>query len=134
MPWTEEHLDRIRDRLSMAKRQGVWLSGEDIWVLLDLIRFWHRSTRLVGQNGVARGPLPTIGDGRTQGIAGVIVTCRRQGCGNRRRLAWGDLGLPETTIFVEIGRVRRFRCTGCQGCQVIVSADWPTPKMGLGDN
>ncbi len=53
MPWTEEQLDRIRNRLSLAKRQGVWLSGEDIWVLLDLIRFWRRSTKLTGMDGVA---------------------------------------------------------------------------------
>ena len=130
MPWTEEHLDKLRDRLSLAKRQGVWLSGAEIWVVLDLVQFWRRSTRLAGHNGVARGALPTIAHAKGHGIGGAYIQCRRIGCGNRRRLSFDEIGLPDTAVFVEIGRSRRFRCHRCGGREIIVSADWPRPKMG----
>ena len=132
VPWTDEQLDKLRDRLSLAKRQGAWLSGTEVWVVLDLIRFWRRSTKLTGMDGVAQGALPTIADSKAHGIGGAHIQCGRIGCGNRRRMSWEEIGLPEATVFVEIGRARRFRCHRCSSRDVIVSADWPRPKMGAG--
>ena len=117
--------------MALAKRQGAWVSAVEAGVVLGLIRFWQRATR---QANPADGMLPTIASSRRQGITHVFVECETMGCGNRRRLPFEDLGLPEETVFIEIARKRRFACHRCRRANATVRADWPRAKMGLGSD
>ena len=128
MPWTEEQLNRVRDKMSLAKRQGAWISAFEAGIVLGLIAFWRKATR---QTSPAEGLMPTIGDSLRQRITHVFVDCTTYGCGNTRRLSFDELGLPDETVFVEIPRRKRFVCHRCRGRTVSVRADWPSPDMGL---
>lgn len=128
MSWTEDQLNRVRDKMSLAKRQGAWLTASEVGIVLGLIAFWRRATR---QANPAEGLMPTIGDSRRQRITHVFVDCTTIGCGNTRRLSFDELGLPDETVFVEIPRRKRFTCHRCRGRTVSVRADWPSPRMGL---
>lgn len=129
MSWTEDQLNQVRDKMSLAKRQGVWITASEVDIVLGLIRFWQRATR---QANPAEGLMPTIGDSRRQHQTHVFVDCGALGCGNTRRLSFDDLGLPDETVFVEIARRKRFVCHRCRSRNVSVRVDWPLPRMGSG--
>ena len=119
----------MRDKVSLAKRQGVWLTASELGIVLGLMQFWRRATR---QTSPADGPMPTIGDSKRQRITHLFVDCGTIGCGNTRRLSFDDLGMPDETVFIEIARKKRFVCHQCRGRNVSIRADWPSPTMGLG--
>lgn len=132
MSWTDDQLDSLKRRVAEGKRQGTWLSAAESALVATLIWTIRRLTMSKGWSGVAEGPLPTIGDTRRQGIRAVYVTCDPPtGCGSRRRLLLDDLNLPDSAVFVEIPRLRRFRCVHCGNRKASVMADWPSGLGGL---
>lgn len=135
MSWTEDQINRLRNRMSLAKRAGEWLSAPEINLVLGLIQFWRRATMRSGLMGPAEGLPPTIADTRINGISHVYVTCSNGTCyGHSRRIALNDLKLPggrpvpETATFVDLPNLCRFRCLKCSGRRVSVMADWPSPE------
>ena len=127
MSWTQDQLDKLRDKMSLAKRAGEFITASEVWIVLGLIQFWRRTTVQSGWSGPAEGMLPTIGSVKAQGVRGVIVECRKGECGNRRKLSFDDLKLPDSVVFVEIAKHRSFRCYRCGGGEVLVMADHPSP-------
>ena len=71
--------------------------------------------------------IPTIGQVRPEGLHGVIVECERIGCGNRRKLSFDALGLPDLVVFIEITKHRGFRCHCCGSRKVRIVANHPSP-------
>ena len=74
-------------------------------------------------------PLPTVGDARRQDITHVRV-CRegRFGdvmCWRNAEVSLNAFGLPDGAVFVDIPRLRRFRCQRCRGAQVRMLPSWP---------
>lgn len=132
MSWTDEQLDSLRRRVAEGRRQGTWLSAAESALVGTLIWTVRRLTMSKGWSGVSEGPLPTIGDTRREGITACYISCDPPaGCGSRRRFRLDELALPDSTVFVEIPRVRRFRCIRCGNRTVSVLADWPTGLGGL---
>ena len=132
MSWTDEQLDSLKRRVAEGKRQGTWLSAAESALVSTLIWTVRRLTLSKGWSGVPEGRLPTIADTRRQGISAIYVSCAGpRGCGSRRRLALDELDLPETAIFVEIPKLRRFRCIRCGNREVLVMGDWPSGLGGL---
>ncbi len=44
MSWTEDRLDRLRNKMALAKRQGTWLSVVEAEVVAALITAIRRIT------------------------------------------------------------------------------------------
>ncbi len=131
MSWTEDQINKLRDRMSLAKRAGEWLSVHDARLVLGLIAFWRRMTVSSSFMDPAEGMIPTIGHMKSQGIAGIIVECGQSTCGNRRKLSFDDLGLSDRVVFIEIAKHRGFRCTRCGSRKVTIVANHPNP-LGSG--
>lgn len=127
MAWTQDQIDRLRSSLTLPKRAGTFIPASDVEIVLGLIRFWRRATVQIGWSGPAEGMLPTIGSIKAQGVRGVIVECGRQGCGNRRKLSFDDLRLPDSVVFVEIARHGGFHCYRCGGRNASIVANYPNP-------
>ena len=75
------------------------------------------------------GPLPTIGDTRRHGITHVRVCCEALiggvMCWRMTEVPLDALGLPDEAVFVDIPRLRRFRCRRCGASKVRVLPSWP---------
>lgn len=54
---------------------------------------------------------PTIADLKASGLTGVYSVCRA--CQHSGAVAFDAIGLPDETLFPDIGRARRFRCSAC---------------------
>ncbi len=129
MSWTEDQLERLNKRMIEARRQGAWLSSAEASLVMALIQAIRRLTRATGWSGIPDGSLPTVGEGKRQGISKFTVHCATPQCWTTRRFSFEELGLGDDVVFVEIPRVRRFVCRKCRGRRVTVMADWPS---GLG--
>ena len=68
------------------------------------------------------GPPPTVGQLRSQGVAGFVVTCDR--CRHSSDLMFDAMAIPGDLAFPAIRSARRFVCTGCGGRAVHVMPDW----------
>ncbi len=76
------------------------------------------------------GPPPSIGYLRREnGIEGVRVSCTGLNCGRMQAMTFDELGLPESTLFPEIARRRRWLCTGCGSREVTCMPNWPDPTQ-----
>ena len=109
MSWTEDQINRLRDKMSLAKRAGEWLTAPDVHLVFGLIQFWRRASMRTGWAGPPEGLPPTVGDTRAQGITHFFVTCSNPSCyGHRRRLALDDLRIPggqpvpDKAVFVDL--------------------------------
>lgn len=74
---------------------------------------------------------PTIAHLKAQGLTGVCPLCRVSG--HSGVVAFDVVGLPDRTPFPDIGRARRFRCSGCGARDYAVMPDWQgyrAPGMG----
>lgn len=132
--------DEIREligRMSAAQRQGFHVTPKAISLVLSALRFyaaarsWMARPHADPHDDVPGrkpekydGPLPTIGDSRRSGIVACDVQCAGPDCWHQVGVTFDDLGLPDETVFVDIPRLRRFRCRKCGCRQVRVSPDW----------
>jgi hypothetical protein len=57
-------------------------------------------------------------------VAGVWVSCTRDGCKRSVALGFDQLGLPDDLLFPQIPARRRFVCSGCGAKTVSVTPDW----------
>ena len=69
-------------------------------------------------------PPPSIAHLKSQGCAGVTVSCSEPGCRRLVDLPWSVVGLPEDTPFPRVARLRRFVCSGCGRRSIDVVPDW----------
>jgi hypothetical protein len=67
-------------------------------------------------------PPPTIAHLKAQGLTGVCPVCRA--CQHSDAVAFDAIGLPEETLFPDIARTRRFRCSACGARDCAVVPDW----------
>lgn len=66
---------------------------------------------------------PTIGDCRRQGMVTFSVHCPPP-CGRVSRLTFDALRLPDETIFLDIPKKRRLRCTECERAASEIAPSW----------
>jgi hypothetical protein len=63
---------------------------------------------------MARGePTKTIADAKRAGETRFTIYCERHGCGHRAEMAFDQLRLPDSAIFVHIPRLLNFVCSKC---------------------
>lgn len=130
MSWTQDQLDKLRTRMSEARRQGAWISAAEAGLISSIVQTLIRLTRAKGWSGIPEGKLPTIGDTKAQGISKFTVHCSTPNCWSTRRFSFDEIGLDDHIAFVEIPRRRRFRCRKC-GCRAVtLMADWPNALEG----
>ena len=78
------------------------------------------------------GNPPTIGDSRRMGMTTVSVHCAAP-CGHVAKLAFDDLRLPDSTVFIEIPLKRRLVCRACGRRAREIAASWnEVPAYGNG--
>lgn len=74
---------------------------------------------------------PTIADLKASGLTGVHTVCRA--CQHSGAVPFDVIGLADETLFPNIGRARRFRCSACGARNIAVVPDWSgyrAPGMG----
>lgn len=132
MSWSDEYIRDLRGRLAEAKRQGLWVSAQDVQFVRHLLSWWTKAN-MTGFGRPSDGAAPTIGGARRQGVTHLFVRCDRPGCHQSRRLSLDDLhrppgrqAMPDHVVFLDIPNVCRFRCLRCGSRAVSVVADRPT--------
>lgn len=130
MSWTQDQLDRLRQRMAGAKRQGAWITADEAGLIATLVQTVIRLTRGTGWSGVPEGRLPSIVYLKARGVSKFTVTCATPQCWSTRRFSFDELALDDELVFVDIPRHRHFRCRKCGSRQVTVMADWPNMLRG----
>ena len=76
------------------------------------------------------GPLPTIASDKRHGVTGIVVYCRGLHCSRSKSFTFDELGLPDDTPVIDIGKLKRFVCSRPEcGCRdVEVRSEWPDPR------
>jgi len=78
---------------------------------------------------MARGaPTKTIAHARAAGETRFTVYCEHHGCGHRAELAFDQLRLPDSAIFVHIPRLLNFVCSKCGSRDVKVMPIFPPAR------
>jgi hypothetical protein len=133
--------DDIREligRMSAAQRQGFHVTPAAIRIILAALRFYlaarswlarpqgdpHDDAPRRNRRDEPTGPLPAIGDSRRHGLVACHIHCEGPNCWHQGRFMFDDLGLPDDTAFLDIARLRGFRCRKCGGRRVHVSPYW----------
>ncbi len=76
--------------------------------------------------------LPTIGDSRRQGMSTFSVHCGAP-CAHVSKLTFDALRLPDETLFIDIPKKRRLRCSSCGRRATEISMSWhEVPRVGNG--
>jgi hypothetical protein len=71
---------------------------------------------------VYAGPPPDIAHFKGHGLGGIVITCTN--CNRMSVMGWDKLGLPDSTPFPDIDRLKRFACSGCGSKAVTIAPDW----------
>jgi hypothetical protein len=74
------------------------------------------------------GPTKTIGQARAAGETRFTIFCERHGCGHRAELAFDQLRLPDSAIFVHIPQLLNFVCSKCGSRDVKVMPIFPPAR------
>jgi hypothetical protein len=76
------------------------------------------------------GHPPDIAHFKGHGLRGVLITCTN--CTRMSVMGWEKLGLPDSTPFPDIDRLKRFACSACGSKAVTIAPDWTAcrPKGG----
>jgi hypothetical protein len=93
------------------------------------------------ERGAGRGPPPTIGDLKAEGMAGFAVFCTGsiglQRCWHQRHFRWEELGLADSLPFPAVSGLP-LRCSRCGGRSFHVTPDrrpaGPEPQSAASGN
>jgi hypothetical protein len=71
---------------------------------------------------VYTGPLPDIAHFKGHGLTGAKFTCTA--CYRVIAMTWEKIGLPDSTPFPDIERLKRYACSTCGSKAITIMPDW----------